>query len=110
MKKHNCYRNDEFRSLLNFRDIGGVPAAGNKRVKYGVIFRSANPDRIRRKDIEKLRKLTISGPLLICVHRRAQKRKFVSIDHAEKLTLSLDFQLKTRERLDRLFTGRMHNP
>jgi protein-tyrosine phosphatase len=98
MKKYISYRNDDLRSHLNFRDIGGVPAAGNKKVKSGLIFRSANPDRISRKDIEKLRKLNIRTIIDLRAPNEL-KRKFVSIDHAEKLTLSLDFQLKTRERL-----------
>jgi protein-tyrosine phosphatase len=98
MKKYNNSRNEVFKSLLNFRDIGGIPAAGDKKVKTGLIFRSANPDRIGRKDIEKLRSFNIRTIIDLRSPNELSKR-FVSIDHAEKLTLPLDFQMKTRERL-----------
>jgi protein-tyrosine phosphatase len=98
MNKHNKPVNDRFKSLLNFRDIGGVNAAGNKKVKNGLIFRSANPDRIRKKDIEKLLTYRIRTIIDLRAPGELSKRR-VSIDHAEKLTLPLDFQLKTRERL-----------
>jgi protein-tyrosine phosphatase len=98
MNKYNNARNDRFRSLLNFRDIGGVSAAGNKNVKTGLIFRSANPDRLGRKDIEKLRTFNIRTVIDLRAPNEISK-KIVLIDHAEKMTLPLDFQLKTRERL-----------
>jgi protein-tyrosine phosphatase len=98
MKKYNNSRNEVFKSLLNFRDIGGIPAAGDKKIKTGLIFRSANPDRIGRKDIENLRAFNIRTIIDLRSPNELSK-KFVSIDHAEKFTLPLDFQLKTRERL-----------
>ena len=98
MKKYNDSRKVEIRSPLNFRDIGGVPAAGNKTVKTGLIFRSANPDRLKRKDTVKLQTLNIRT--IIDLRSPVElRKKLTSIDHAEKLTLPLDFQLKTRERL-----------
>jgi protein-tyrosine phosphatase len=75
-----------------------MPAAGNKKVKTGLIFRSANPDRLGIKDIEKLRSFNIRTIIDLRSPNELSKR-FVSIDHVEKLTLPLDFQLKTRERL-----------
>ena len=98
MKKYSDTRSDEIRSLLNFRDIGGVPAAGNKKVKAGLIFRSANPDRLRRKDMERLQTLNIRTIIDLRSPDELRKKP-VSIAHAEKLALPLDFQLKTRERL-----------
>jgi protein-tyrosine phosphatase len=87
-----------FNSLLNFRDVGGIPAAGNHRLKEGVLFRSANPDRLSKGDIEKLRLLNIRT--IIDLRSPAEvSKKPISLDHANKLSLPLDFQQATRERL-----------
>jgi protein-tyrosine phosphatase len=98
MNEDNKSGNIEFRSLMNFRDIGGVTASGNKKVKTGLIFRSANPDRISRRDLEKLSAFNIRTFIDLRAPHEL-KKNIVSIDHAEKLLLPLDFQLRTRERL-----------
>ncbi len=91
-------RNNEFKSLLNFRDIGGIKTFENKFVRRGLIFRSANPDRISRKDIEKIQFLNIRTFIDLRSPGELRKKP-VPIDHTEKFTLPLDFQLATRERL-----------
>lgn len=87
-----------FNSLLNFRDVGGIPAAGGQRLKEGILFRSANPDRLSKDDIEKLRSLNIRTIIDLRAPSEVSKR-LISIDHAVKLSLPLDFQQATRERL-----------
>lgn len=87
-----------FKSLLNFRDLGGIAVAGNMKVKHGMIFRSANPDRLSAKDLYKLRQLNVRLIIDLRATHELRKRS-VSPDRIEKLTLPLDFQFKTRERL-----------
>jgi protein-tyrosine phosphatase len=90
--------NIAFKNLLNFRDIGGVPASGKRQIREGIVFRSANPDRIRKDDLEKLRSLNIRSVIDLRAPGELGKR-YKSVDHAEKFTLPLDFQKTTRERL-----------
>jgi protein-tyrosine phosphatase len=85
------------KSVLNFRDIGGFTAAGTKTIREGIIFRSANPDRISRRDIKKLRSLDIRT--IIDLRAPHELKKTMPIDHTEILSLPLDFQQTTRERL-----------
>ena len=91
-------QNNNFKSLLNFRDVGGIPASGNRRIKEGIVFRSANPDRLKKNDIEKLRSLNIRT--VIDLRAPGELRKnYTSFPQTEKLSLPLDFQQITRERL-----------
>jgi protein-tyrosine phosphatase len=95
---HQDSQNIEFKSLLNFRDIGGIQAAGKSRIKQGVVFRSANPDRLERIDLNKLK--TINIRTIIDLRAPAEVSKGgISPDHSEKLSLPLDFQQATRDRL-----------
>ena len=86
------------KSVMNFRDIGGIPARDSGMIKQGMIFRSANPDNISRRDISMLHELNIKtivdlrAPQEIKKHRR-------TIVNASTLSLPLDFQKTTRERL-----------
>jgi protein tyrosine/serine phosphatase len=96
MHKHS--HNKDFKSLLNFRDIGGVPTSGMRLIREGIIFRSANPDRISKDDLEKLGSLNIRSVIDLRAPGELGK-KYKSVDHAYKLTLPLDFQKTTRERL-----------
>ena len=95
---HNASQNIEFKSLLNFRDIGGIQAAGKSRIKEGVVFRSANPDRLERIDRDKLEALNIRTIIDLRAPGEISKGS-VSLDHSDKLSLPLDFQQATRERL-----------
>lgn len=90
--------NIAFKYLLNFRDIGGIPTSGKRQIREGIVFRSANPDRITREDLEKLRSLNIRSVIDLRAPGELSKR-YKSVDHADKLTLPLDFQKTTRERL-----------
>ncbi len=90
--------NSGFKSLLNFRDIGGVPAIGNSMIKKGVVFRSANPDKLSKVDIERIRSLNIRTIIDLRASGEASK-KYVHLDYTERLSLPLDFQKATTERL-----------
>jgi protein-tyrosine phosphatase len=87
-----------FKSLLNFRDIGGISVPGDKKIRNGFIFRSANPDTISRSDIKKLQQLKIKTIIDLRAPSE-QKKKRVTIDHADTISLPLDFQQKTRDRM-----------
>lgn len=86
------------KSVMNFRDIGGIPTSGNGRIKEGIIFRSATIDRISSKDANNLQELHIRtiidlrAPGEVKKHRRSPGTIFT-------LSLPLDFQQTTRERL-----------
>lgn len=90
--------NMKFNSILNFRDIGGISSAENRKIRSGIIFRSANPDNITKEDLKLLHSLNIKtiidlrGPL-------EQKKRKQSLNHIDILSLPLDFQQITEERL-----------
>jgi protein-tyrosine phosphatase len=90
--------NSGFRSVLNFRDIGGIPAAGDRLLKKGVIYRSANPDKITRSDIENLHRLGIRTIIDLRAPYEHRKNK-VLIEKVDVVPLPLDFEKKTRELL-----------
>ncbi len=98
MSKHRPSGDYGFKSLLNFRDIGGVPAADNSMIKKGVVFRSANPDKLSKGDTERISSLNIRTIIDLRASREVRK-KYVPVDHTERLSLPLDFQQTTTERL-----------
>lgn len=83
---------------MNFRDLGGIPTIGNGRIRQGIVFRSANPDSLSKEDIIKLKGLNIRTVIDLRAPHEIKKRKR-SIDHTVTLSLPLDFQKTTRERL-----------
>jgi protein-tyrosine phosphatase len=87
-----------FRKLLNFRDIGGIPAMDGKTVRQGIVFRSANPDRLGRTDMEVLQELGIRTIIDLRASHEVRRRAVI-FDHAERISLPLDFTQTTRERL-----------
>jgi len=86
-----------FKSVLNFRDLGGIVADKNKKIKNGIIFRSANLDRISKEDIEKLQSLNIRTVFDLRAPGERKKNKR-PIDNIENISLPLDFQNVTMER------------
>jgi len=94
MEKGNPY----FSSVLNFRDIGGVKATDGRSLRKGIIYRSANPDRITRKDIKNLYNLGIRTIIDLRAPYEYKKRKKV-IEKVEVISMPLDFERKTREKL-----------
>ena len=96
MKHHS--QNKKFKTLLNFRDPCGIEASGKGLLREGVLFRSANPDKLNNDDLQKLKSLDIKTVIdLRAPHEIRKGHK--SVDHAYKLSLPLDFQQTTRERL-----------
>jgi protein-tyrosine phosphatase len=85
-------------SVLNFRDLGGLSAAGEMRIREGIIFRSANPDRISRRDLERLHSLNIRTIIDLRAPFESSKKPR-SLDPAQRISLPIDFQQTTRERL-----------
>jgi protein-tyrosine phosphatase len=86
------------RSVRNFRDIGGIPTIENGIIRKGIIFRSANPDSISKDDIIKLQGLNVRTLIDLRAPHEIKKRRR-PIDHTVTLSLPLDFQKTTRERL-----------
>jgi protein-tyrosine phosphatase len=102
-------QNIDFKSVLNFRDVGGISTSGNRKIKEGLLFRSANPDSISRIDISKLYSLNIKTIIDLRAPHEPSKRA-VSIDKSEKLFIPLDFQQTTRERLKPVIYGKDNQP
>jgi len=92
------YAEMNIRSVLNFRDIGGIPTRDSGKIRQGIVFRSANPDNISREDISRLRELNIRTIVDLMAPQEIKKRRR-TIDHTDTLSLPLDFQKTTRERL-----------
>ena len=94
-----------FDSLLNFRDIGRIGSDKNKWIKKGIIFRSANPDKISKKDIEKLHLLNIRTIIdLRAPVERKDKNGYT--EHIDRVSLPLDFEQATRSKLKPLLYKR----
>jgi protein-tyrosine phosphatase len=96
MKHHS--KTKKFKSLLNFRDPGGIKASGTGLLKEGVLFRSANPDKLINNDLQQLKSLNIKTVIDLRAPQEIRKGSEYA-DHAYKLSLPLDFQQTTRERL-----------
>ncbi|MCE5348234.1 MAG: tyrosine-protein phosphatase [Bacteroidales bacterium] len=85
-----------FKSVPNFRDLGGIAAEGGKKIKKGIIFRSANPDALIKPEIQKFQLLNIRTIVDLRAPHEYNGQK--SFDHIDHLSLPLDFQQITRER------------
>ncbi len=87
-----------FKTIKNFRDTGGALTVTGKRIKQGIIFRSANADKLSKKEIKKLYNLNIRTiiDLRAPYESKNQKKK---IDAIDTVSMPLDFEKTTRERL-----------
>jgi protein-tyrosine phosphatase len=92
----------KLKSVLNFRDIAGPSSGYRSLIKNGLIYRSANLDKISSGDVAKLYDLGIStivdlrGPSEL-------KKNAKEISNIKILRLPLDFDGKTRKTLYPLF-------
>jgi protein-tyrosine phosphatase len=90
-------KENKFRSLRNFRDLGGIPAGVSRRVRSGIVYRSANPVGLPAGDLKILENLGIKT--YIDLRGPEEFREGYAIDHSERVSLPLDFQQVTRERM-----------
>ncbi len=98
----------EIRSILNFRDAGGYPIPGGRTMTRGVIYRSANPDRVSRRDLERLRKLGIKTVIDLRGPAESSGRS-LDIPGIRVIGLPLDFAGVTRQKL-KPYIKRHYNP
>lgn len=56
-------RHHPFEGCFNFRDIGGYPAAGGQRVRWGRLFRGGRQDRMTATDLARLQALGIRSQI-----------------------------------------------
>ena len=85
-------------ALLNFRDLGEAFSGAEKPLKKGIVFRTANPDRLTRDDLKKLQSLNIRSVIDLRAPHEVDP-KAVKIEGSQRISLPLDFQGKTREKL-----------
>jgi protein-tyrosine phosphatase len=90
--------NIKLRSVLNFRDIAGTHAGNGSVIKKGMVYRSASLDSISKKDISLLRQLGIRTIIDLRGPSEQKKRKR-ELGGIRIISMPLDFQGKTRERL-----------
>ncbi len=96
------------RSILNFRDAGGHKIAGGGRMRKGLIYRSASPDKVSRKDLERLKELGIST-IIDLRGLTESSRRLEGLPEIRVVTLPLDFAGVTRTKLQP-FIRRRYNP
>jgi protein-tyrosine phosphatase len=87
-----------FKSVLNFRDLGGIVSDGDKKIKSNMLFRSANLDLMSKEDLEKFEKLNIKTIVDLRAPAEWKRRKNI-LNNIDILSLPLDFQRATRERI-----------
>ncbi|MDL2288367.1 tyrosine-protein phosphatase [Oscillospiraceae bacterium OttesenSCG-928-F05] len=56
----NPYRRLPLKSVFNVRDLGGYPTEDGGVTRYGVFFRTANPDAISKEDIDVLKSYRVT--------------------------------------------------
>jgi protein-tyrosine phosphatase len=88
----------KLKSVLNFRDIGGVHAGNGPFLKKGMIFRSASLDNISKRDLSIIREFGINTIIDLRGPSELKNRK-KKLNGIRVIDMPLDFQGKTRERL-----------
>ncbi|NLN31897.1 MAG: tyrosine-protein phosphatase [Bacteroidales bacterium] len=94
----NISADTNIKSVLNFRDAGGLKLTGGGTMRKGLIYRSASPDRISGRDFKKLQALGIKTIADLRDPAEFSKRK-VKIPGISIINLPLSFESVTRERL-----------
>lgn len=90
--------NISFKTILNFRDAGGLPTTDGKTVIKGMIFRSATPDNLSSREIKKLQTLDIKTIIDLRGPEEDGERTN-RFDGIELVSLPLDFEGETRKRM-----------
>lgn len=88
----------KLKSVMNFRDIGGIPSNDNGMIRKGLIYRSATVDNINKEDTTRLGNLGIKTIIDLRAPKESKKSKRKA-DYTVSVVLPLDFQQTTRERL-----------
>ena len=88
----------DIRSILNFRDAGGLRTTGGGTMRKGLIYRSANPDKVNKKDINKLKGLGIRTILDLRDPSEFSSGK-AEIPGINIINITLKFESVTRQRL-----------
>lgn len=88
----------DIRSILNFRDAGGLRTVGGGTMRKGLIYRSANPDKVNQKDITNLKGLRIKTIVDLRDPSEFSSGK-AEIPGIEILNIPLKFESVTRQRL-----------
>ncbi len=101
----NISSGSEISSILNFRDAGGLKIPGGGIMRKGLIYRSANPDRVNGKDIGRLRELGIKTIVDLRGPGESSKRKN-GTPGIRVVNFPLDFAGVTRLKLRPLLTRR----
>ena len=86
------------RSILNFRDAGGLMTAGGCAMRKGLIYRSANPDRVNGRDIKKLKELRVKTIADLRDPSEFSSGK-AEIPGIKIINIPLNFESVTRQRL-----------
>lgn len=95
---NNIAADTDIRSVLNFRDAGGLKLTNGGRMRRGLIYRSASPDRISRRDFKKLQALGIKTVADLRDPAEFSKRK-AELPGIRIINYPLSFESVTRERL-----------
>ncbi len=85
-------------SILNFRDAGGLRTTGGGTMRKGLIYRSANPDRVNEKDLRKMTGLGIKTIIDLRDPSEFSKRR-AEFRGISIINIPLNFENKTRQRL-----------
>jgi len=91
--------NKKFTSVLNLRDIGGVSTYSGTRIKSGFVFRSANPDSINKREALQLKNELGVTRIIDLRAKREKTKTSKNLKDFELVSLPIDFEGKTRERL-----------
>ncbi len=94
----NTISHTDIRSILNFRDAGGLRTTGGGTMRKGLIYRSANPDRVNEEDLRKMKGLGIKTIIDLRDPSEFSNRK-AEIPGINIINIPLNFENKTRQRL-----------
>ena len=87
-----CYHFDMheevFRKVINFRDIGGLPAYQGRKIRKGCIYRSGGPSRMTDIELEEVRSLGIRTVLDLRAEREILRDPDPEIPGAQMLKYS----------------------
>ena len=73
----------QFKKMPNFRDMGGLQTVDGRRMKSGVLYRSDNPSKLSKEEIDRLRALQLK--LIIDLRTpNERKNKVLKLDDSDR--------------------------